>query len=128
MPRSSVSWNHFPLQLFWRNLNFCANSVGYWEKWKNVLHYNWTGHKKFVYNNQIFCLSNSNVDNKNSVYLANLSHLHEITMFLTSNCALSCSQIFTLNLKIYRSLFWVFHLYISELAFSNQFLFPMLLK
>ena len=24
---SSVSWNHFPIQLFWRNLNFWANSA-----------------------------------------------------------------------------------------------------
>ena len=32
--------------------------------------------------------------------IVNLDHLYEITMFLTSNSALSCSQIFTLNLKI----------------------------
>ena len=26
-PCSSVSWNHFTIQLFWRNLNICANSA-----------------------------------------------------------------------------------------------------
>ena len=33
--RSSVSWNYFTLQLYWRNFNFCAHSVGHWENWKN---------------------------------------------------------------------------------------------
>ena len=26
-PQSFVSWNHFAIQLFWSNFNFCANSA-----------------------------------------------------------------------------------------------------
>ena len=69
-PCSSVSWNHFLLQLFWRNLNFslCPFSRPLRKRKKSCFasELNWT-QKVCLQQPAMFCFSSSNVDNKNSV-------------------------------------------------------------